>query len=156
MNDEKLSDFQNDSLKLENQLCFPLYAAARKVVNLYTPLLKPLGITYTQYIVFLALWEQDEMTVGELGKKLHLDNGTLTPLLKKLETMGYVNRARSAQDERVVIVTLTPEGHAFQEKVKEIPGKVARCVPLSHDDSIVLYHLLYKLLSDLIRRCPDP
>lgn len=85
-----MNDTQYTALKLENQLCFPLYAAARKVVNLYTPLLKPLGITYTQYLVFLVLWEQEGIAVGELGKKLHLDNGTLTPMLKKLEQDGFV------------------------------------------------------------------
>jgi len=93
-----------DALKLENQLCFPLYACSRSIVNLYTPFLKPLGLTYTQYIVFLVLWEQDGITVGELGAKLHLDNGTITPLLKKMQDKGYVTRERSKSDERVVIV----------------------------------------------------
>ena len=96
-----------DALKLENQLCFPLYACSRSIVNLYTPFLKPLGLTYTQYIVFLVLWEQDGITVGELGAKLHLDNGTITPLLKKMQDKGYVTRERSKSDERVVIVSLT-------------------------------------------------
>ena len=88
--------------KLEYQLCFPLYAAARKVVNAYTPFFKPLGITYTQYIVLLVLWEQKAVTVGELCRRLYLDNGTLTPLLKKLEEKGFLTRTRKTEDERVV------------------------------------------------------
>ena len=98
---------QDAVLLLENQLCFPLYAAARKVTGLYTPYFKPLGITYTQYIVLLVLWEKESATVGDLCKKLYLDNGTVTPLLKKLEERGYVRRTRSTEDERVVMMTLT-------------------------------------------------
>ena len=90
-----MSDKLDEGLKLDNQLCFPLYAAARKVVGAYTPFLKPLGLTYTQYIVFMVLWENDDLTVGEIGKKLMLDNGTLTPLLKKMEEAGHLTRKRS-------------------------------------------------------------
>ena len=119
-----------DALKLENQLCFPLYACSRSIVNLYTPFLKPLGLTYTQYIVFLVLWEQDGITVGELGAKLHLDNGTITPLLKKMQDKGYVTRERSKSDERVVIVSLTDEGRALREEAVKIPASIGQCVPL--------------------------
>ena len=126
-----MSDINYDEmLKLENQLCFPLYAASRQVVSLYTPYLKELGLTYTQYIVFLVLWEKDGIPVGELGKKLYLDNGTLTPLLKKLEGGGYVTRSRQKDDERVVIVSLTKEGRALKEKARGDP--VSRSAPVSH------------------------
>ena len=143
-----MNDTQYTALKLENQLCFPLYAAARKVVNLYTPLLKPLGITYTQYLVFLVLWEQEGIAVGELGKKLHLDNGTLTPMLKKLEQDGFVVRSRSSTDERVVSVYLTPVGQELREKARYIPKRIAQCVKLPLEQASDLYRLLYQLLAD--------
>ena len=140
---------QNDEqLRLENQLCFPLYAAARQVVSLYTPYLRELGLTYTQYIVFLVLWEQDGLTVGELGQRLYLDNGTLTPLLKKLEQSGYVTRSRSAEDERVVKISLTEQGRALKDQVREIPSKVGACLSLEAQDAAGLYALLYKLLKE--------
>lgn len=139
----------DEMLKLENQLCFPLYAAARQVVSLYTPHLKELGLTYTQYIVFLVLWEKDGIPVGELGKKLYLDNGTLTPLLKKLESAGYLSRSRDKADERVVIVTLTEEGRALKERAKEIPLKLGACVHMDEQDAENLYTLLYKVLKEV-------
>lgn len=138
----------DEALKLENQLCFPLYAAARQVVSLYTPYLKELGLTYTQYIVFLVLWEHDGIPVGELGKRLYLDNGTLTPLLKKLESAGYLSRSRDKSDERVVIVTLTDVGRALKEKAKEIPLKVGSCIRLDEKEASGLYALLYRLLKE--------
>ena len=138
----------DELLKLENQLCFPLYAAARKVTNLYTPYFKPLGITYTQYIVFLVLWEKKEMTVGDLGKRLYLDNGTLTPLLKKLEENGYVTRTRSRKDERVVTVSITEKGMNLKEKASRIPLQAGSCVRLSPDEAADLYTLLYKILEN--------
>ena len=134
-------------LRLENQLCFPLYAAARQVVNHYTPYLKPLGLTYTQYIVFLALWESGDCTVGDLCRRLRLDNGTVTPLLKKMQEAGYVSRERSDEDERVVMIRLTPQGWALREKAGEIPARVAPCVRLSPEDAAALHTLLYKLLN---------
>ena len=136
----------DELLKLDNQLCFPLYAAARQVVSLYAPYMKELGITYTQYIVFLVLWEKDGVTVGELGQRLYLDNGTLTPLLKKLEAGGYITRDRSREDERVVLISLTEQGRALKEKAKEIPLKVGSCIALSEKDAAGLYTLLYQLL----------
>lgn len=138
-----------DAQKLENQLCFPLYAAARKVVSQYTPHLKKLGITYTQYIVFLVLWAQDCIAVGELCKKLYLDSGTLTPLLKKMEDLGFVRRTRSSEDERVVIVRLTEKGAALCSEAKEIPHEVGKCLRLSPEDAGTLYRLLYQVLADL-------
>ena len=135
-------------LQLDNQLCFPLYAAARKVVNEYTPLLKPYGLTYTQYIVFLALWEKEDgkAKVGCLGKRLYLDCGTLTPLLKKMEESGWLTRCRCKVDERVVYVSLTEEGWAMREELKGIPEKVGKCMTMKQEDAVELYTLLHRLL----------
>ncbi len=108
-----------EMMKLANQVCFPLYAAARSIVGLYTPFLKPLGLTYTQYLVLLILWENDGITVGEICERLMLDNGTVSPLLKKMQQMGYVEKKRSEEDDRVVIITLTDEGRAMQEKARK-------------------------------------
>lgn len=138
----------HEIMKLDHQLCFPLYAAARHVTGLYTPVLKPLGLTYTQYLVFLVLWERDGIPVGEICDKLMLDCGTLSPLLKKMEQAGYVERKRSADDDRVVVVTLTENGRALQEKAKDVPGKVARCVDLPPEKAMLLYALLYELLDN--------
>ena len=143
-----MDDQYREAMKLANQLCFPLYAASRNVISLYTPWLKPLGLTYTQYIVFLVLWEKDGITVGELCDRLMLDNGTLSPLLKKMQQAGYVERNRSEDDDRVVVVTLTKEGRALQEKAKDVPGKVAGCIDLSWEKAQTLYALLYELLDN--------
>ncbi|MBQ3956581.1 MAG: MarR family transcriptional regulator [Clostridia bacterium] len=138
----------HDAMKLSNQLCFPLYAAARNVTGLYTPWLKPLGLTYTQYIVFLVLWEKDGISVTEIGEKLMLDNGTLSPLLKKLEKAGYVERHRRPEDDRVVEITLTDAGRALREKAEDIPFKVAGCIDLPPEKARTLYELLYELLKN--------
>jgi DNA-binding MarR family transcriptional regulator len=137
-----------EAMKLANQLCFPLYAAARNVTSLYTPYLKPLGLTYTQYLVFLVLWEKDEISVTEIGEKLMLDNGTLSPLLKKMEQAGYIKRKRSREDERVVEITLTEEGKALQEKAKDVPAQVSDCIDLPPEKAQTLYALLYELLEN--------
>ena len=136
-------------LRLDSQLCFPLYAAARKVVNHYTPFLKPLGITYTQYIVLLALWDSGGATVGDLCRKLYLDNGTVTPLLKKMEESGFIARSRSRQDERVVAVTVTEQGWNLRQRVKDIPFQVGGCIPLPREEAFQLYQLLYKLIQSM-------
>jgi DNA-binding MarR family transcriptional regulator len=138
----------DEALKLENQLCFPLYAASRKIVSAYTPYLKPLGITYTQYITFMVLWEEDGLFVGDICARLHLDNGTLTPLLKKMEKQGFVVRRRDETDERKVRVFLTDEGRAMKERVHDIPRKVGSCVDLDTEEARTLYRLLYKLLDE--------
>ena len=138
----------HEAMKLENQLCFPLYAAARNVTSLYTSWLKPLGLTYTQYIVLLVLWEKDGLSVTELGEKLKLDNGTLSPLLKKLEQAGHLSRQRSREDERVVTIRLTEEGKALQEKAKDVPLEVAGCVNLPPEKARTLYALLYELMDN--------
>ena len=135
-----------EQLKLENQLCFPLYACARRIVNLYTPHLKPLGLTYTQYIVFMVLWQERSVQVKDLCRKLYLDSGTLTPLLKKMEEAGFVTRERCHEDERVVTVTVTEKGMELREKCREIPAKIGMCVPLAPEEAMTLYQLLYKVL----------
>ncbi len=135
-----------ESLKLKNQLCFPLYAAARKVTGLYTPFLKPLGLTYTQYIVFLVLWEHDGIPVNRICEELRLDNGTLTPLLKKLEQEGYVVRSRSGEDERRVLVTLTEKGRKLQREAAEIPQKVGSCLCMDPEKARKLHELLYEII----------
>ena len=135
-----------DPLLLDNQLCFPLYACSRKVVNMYTPYFQPLGITYTQYIVFLVLWENDGVSVRELGQRLYLDSGTLTPLLKKMEEQGLVTRTRARNDERVVEVEMTPDGWALRDRARDIPMQMGRCVKLTPEEAQTLYGLLYKLL----------
>ena len=136
-----------DPLRLENQLCFPLYAASRKIVNLYTPYFKPLGITYTQYIVLMVLWAQDGVSVRTLGERLYLDSGTLTPLLKKMETAGLVHRERAKEDERVTRIYLTETGRALHEKCLEIPVHLSRSLSaFSPEEAQTLYDLLYRLL----------
>ena len=137
-----------EAMKLSNQLCFPLYAAARNVTGLYTSYLKELGLTYTQYIVFLVLWEKDGITVGEICEKLMLDNGTVSPLLKKMEQAGYITRTRSSEDDRVVLISLTKEGKDLQKKAKDVPAKVAGCVDLPPEKAKMLYTLLYELLDN--------
>ena len=136
-----------EQLLLKNQLCFPLYACGRKIVAAYTPYLKPLGLTYTQYIVFMVLWDKEHVTVGQLGSILHLDAGTLTPLLKNLEKEGYVTRERSREDERVTIISITPKGNELKEKCREIPQKIAGSESaLNEKEAATLYKLLYKFL----------
>ncbi len=135
-----------EAMKLSNQLCFPLYAASRNVINLYTPYLKALDLTYTQYIVFLVLWEKDGITVGEICDKLMLDNGTVSPLLKKMQQAGYIDRKRSTDDDRVVVITLTDEGRALQKKAKDIPLLVSGCINIDPGKAKMLHVLLYELL----------
>lgn len=135
-----------DALKLDNQLCFPLYAAAREVIKKYHPFLAPLDLSYTQYVVLMVLWEHKRISAKELGEKLHLDSGTLTPLLKGLEKRGLIIRMRNPEDERVLLIELTPEGEALREPAAEIPGKLAGCMSLTPEEGMELYRLLYKLL----------
>ncbi|MBR6852220.1 MAG: MarR family transcriptional regulator [Lachnospiraceae bacterium] len=138
-----------EQLLLKNQLCFPMYACGRKIVAAYTPYLKPLGLTYTQYVVFMVLWEKESVNVGQLGAILHLDAGTLTPLLKHLEKEGYITRARSKEDERVTVVSITEKGNALKEACKDIPRKIAASgSSLSEKDAKELYRLLYKYLEE--------
>ena len=138
-----------DVLKLENQLCFPLYAASREIIKCYRPHLEKLDLTYTQYVAMMVFWEQKQISVRDLGKRLFLDSGTLTPVLKSLEATSYVKRYRCPEDERVLIVEITPEGEALREQALEVPGKVACCVKLAPEESLQLYTLLYRLLDGL-------
>ena len=135
-----------EAMKLDNQLCFPIYAAARAITSAYTPYLKPLGLTYTQYILFLVLWEKDGLTVGEICKRLMLDSGTLSPVLKKLRQQGYIEKSQSTADERSFIITLTEKGRMLQEKAKDIPLQVGKCVNIAHEKARLIYDLLYELL----------
>ncbi len=134
-----------------------MYASGRKIVNAYTPYLKPLGLTYTKYIVFMVLWEHQSVNVGQLGEMLHLDAGTLTPLLKNLEKDGYITRARSKEDERVTIVSITKKGEELKEKCKDIPLKLAaNGSGLTQKETEQLYKLLYKFLGKSARyKRPD-
>ena len=135
-----------DMLKLENQLCFPLYACSREIVKKYHPHLDEIGLTYTQYIVMMVMWEKKHVSVKELGEKLYLDSGTLTPVLKSLESKGFVTRRRSAEDERVLIAEITEAGEALKEQAAEVPPKIACCVSLTQEEAGELYRILYKIL----------
>ena len=135
-----------DDLKLRNQLCFPLYAASRELIKCYREYLEQIDLTYTQYIAMLVLWEERRLNVKALGKRLYLDSGTLTPVLKSLETKGYVLRTRSSEDERMLMVEVTPEGDALKERAMAIPHRMNGLTALSDEEANQLYHLLYKLL----------
>ena len=134
------------ALKLENQICFPLYAAARQIVNAYNPFFKPLGITYAEYIVFMVLWEEDGIKVSDLGGRLYLGNSTLTPLLKRMEQDGYIVRKRSSEDERIVCLNLTEKGWQMRDKVITIPDKLGKRVTMSQEKLETLKDLLHELL----------
>ena len=138
-----------DALKLENQLCFPLYAAPREIIKRYRPHLDALDLTYTQYIAMMVFWQENKISVKDLGKKLYLDSGTLTPVLKSLEQKGFVKRRRSAVDERVLIVELTEEGSALRDRAVGIPEALSKAIRLSPKESADLYTLLYKILGEL-------
>lgn len=140
------TDIRNQTLTLDKQLCFPLYAASREIIRQYHPLLEPLGLTYTQYIVMLVLWEQGKVSVKELGRRLYLDSGTLTPVLKSLEAKGFIRRYRFSEDERVLIAEITDAGTVLREQVLCIPEQIAASLRLNEEESATLYHLLYKLL----------
>lgn len=137
---------QYDSLKLENQICFPLYVCAKEVIKAYKPYLDELGLTYTQYITMMVMWEKKELKVKDVGRYLYLDSSTLTPLLKKLEEKGYVARQRSAEDERDLIVTLTDSGDALKEKAAAVPEQLGACIGMDSQKSRILYDILYELI----------
>lgn len=135
-----------DPLKLENQLCFPLYAASKEVIRRYRTLLQEVDLTYTQYITMMVLWQNGCISVKQLGDKLYLDSGTLTPLLKSLETKGFLTRSRSKEDERVLLVHLTAKGKDLRNQCVSIPAQLFSCVDLTPDEAQQLYRLLYKIL----------
>ncbi len=138
-----------DALKLKNQICFPLYACSKEIIRRYTPLLEPLGLTYTQYIAMMVFWEHKSLSVSELGERLYLDSGTLTPLLKKMERSGWIVRERSREDERRVVATITEAGELLKEKAKHIPLQMMECTDMDNNDAMQLYSLLYKFLNSI-------
>jgi len=138
-----------ETLKLENQLCFPLYACSKEVIRRYKPFLDELDLTYTQYIAMMVMWEKKEVNVKALGECLYLDSGTLTPLLKKLESKGYITRARSKEDERSLVVAITKKGEELKRDAACVPKKIGACMPLEPDEAVQLYQLLHKLLSNM-------
>ena len=136
-------------LKLKNQLCFPIYLCAKEITRKYTPYLNELDLTYTQYIVMMYFWERKESNVKEISNILLIDSGTLTPLLKKLEKKGYIERKRSEVDERNLVVKLTKQGEKLKDKAISIPAKMRECVNLSEDEAKTLYSLIYKVLENI-------
>lgn len=138
-----------DMLILKNQLCFPLYACSREIIKQYRPHLEALDLTYTQYITMMVIWEEHCLNVKELGTRLYLDSGTLTPVLKSLEAKGFIERRRSKEDERVLLVELTPEGEALRDKALAVPMKMASCVRLTAEEAMTLHRLLYKMLGKI-------
>ena len=137
-----------DPLKLDNQLCFPLYACSRQVVKKYHPYLEKLDLTYTQYIAMMVVWEERRISAKRMGERLFLDSGTLTPVLKSLEAKGFVRRSRDSEDERVLLVEVTEEGMALREKALSVPGQVAGCIRLAPEEAMELYRLLYKIIRE--------
>ena len=139
-------NYGDEILKLSNQICFPLYASGKEIVRRYKPYLDKLDITYTQYIVLMVLWEKDHVSVKDIGKKLYLDSGTLTPLLNKLEAKGLIEKEKKPVDERELIISLTKKGVALKSRAKEVPPQIAGKVKLSQEEAATLYKLLYKVL----------
>lgn len=139
-----------DILKLENQMCFPLYALSREIIKLYKPYLDKFNLTYTQYIAMLVMWEEEKIVFKELGKKLHLDSGTLTPVLKKLESMGFIIKYRSKEDDRIVIIELTESGKQLKDEVIGIPEKVFCESGISEEDAVQFKYYLDKILRQFI------
>ena len=138
-----------ESLKLSNQVCFPLYAASREVIKLYKPFLDEYNLTYTQYITMLVLWEDEKITIKELCKKLYLDSGTITPVIKKLEAMGLLIKYRDKSDERIVNVELTDKGRDLKEEIVKVPEQVSCKVNGSMEDLLILKNLLEKVLDEI-------
>jgi DNA-binding MarR family transcriptional regulator len=135
-----------DGLRLENQLCFPLYACSKEIIRKYKPILDKLDLTYTQYITMLVLWEHNNINVKTLGEVLFLDSGTLTPLLKKLEQKEYIQITHNKDDKRNLVISITEEGKKLKERAKVVPVEIGKCINLSQEESITLYKLLYKML----------
>jgi len=136
------------ALKIENQICFPLYACSREIIKSYKPFLDEIDLTYTQYITMMVLWEHKTMNVKAMGEQLYLDSGTLTPVLKKLEGKGYITRQRSTADERNLVVTITDAGEALKEKAVTVPAEIAKCSNLEPTEAAELYRILYKILGN--------
>ncbi len=144
-----MTDDKYDCLKLENQVCFPLYACSKEIINRYRPLLDKLDITYTQYITMMVLWEKKTMSVKSLGQMLYLDSGTMSPVLKTLESKGYVSRTRSKEDERTVLISITDKGMDLREEALSVPESLASCIDLPLEKWKALYDLLYEVLGKM-------
>ena len=138
-----------ESLKLGKQLCFPLYACSKEIIRKYKPYLDDIDLTYTQYITMMVLWEKKTVNVKTLGECLYLDSGTLTPVLKKLESKGYITRVRSSEDERNLVVSITDDGESLRERALSIPDAMGSCVKLTQEEAAVLYKLLYKIIGNV-------
>ena len=138
-----------EPLKLCNQVCFPLYACSKEIIRKYKPFLDQIDLTYTQYITMMVLWEKKTVNVKTLGECLYLDSGTLTPVLKKLESKKYITRERSNEDERNLVVSITQEGMDLRDKALEIPLKIGTCVNISQEEAKLLYDLLYKIIGNV-------
>jgi len=144
-------DSKYDMLKLENQLCFPLYVCSKETIRLYKRFLDPLDLTYTQYIAMMVMWEHKSLTVKEMGKILLLDSGTLTPVLKKLESKGYLSRKRSKDDERTVMISITERGEKLKAEAAMIPKRMGDCIKLSQEEASKLKEILDKTLKNIER-----
>jgi DNA-binding MarR family transcriptional regulator len=138
-----------DPLKLENQVCFPLYACSREIIKAYRPFLRKFGLTYTQYLVMLLLWSEKQLTAKAIGQYLHLDSGTLTPLLKKMEEKNLLCRERLEADERILVVAITSSGEQMREQAASIPAQMASCLAISAEEAKLLCQLIYKVLANL-------
>ena len=138
-----------DSLKLGNQLCFPLYASSKEITRKYKPYLDKLDLTYTQYICMMVMWEHQSLNVKQLGEYLYLDSGTLTPLLKKLEEKGYIERKKKDSDERNLIITVTDKGLDLRDQALSVPQSMGSCISISSEEAELLYKVLYKILNNL-------
>lgn len=138
-----------DNLKIENQICFPLYACSKEIIKKYKPLLDKYDLTYTQYLVMMIMWDKKQINVKELGKCLYLDSGTLTPVLKKLESKGYVERKRSEEDERNLIINISKKGKELKKYIKEVPTIMGESIDLTAEEATTLYRILYKILGQV-------
>lgn len=144
-----MPELNYDDLKLEHQLCFPLYALSKEVIKLYRPYLEKINLTYTQYITMMVVWDKRKVNVKELGEKLYLDSGTLTPVLKSLEAKGFVRRYRSCEDERILMVEVTPAGEKLRDEALPIPRQIVSNVQISLEDAVIMHRQLYNLLNQL-------
>ena len=148
-------DNKYDSLKLKNQLCYPIYLCSKEIIRRYTPFLNEINLTYTQYIVMMYFWEKGNSNVKEISNTLLIDSSTLTPLLKKLESKGYITREKSPRDERNLKITITEEGMSLRDKALTVPDQISKCLNLTEEEAISLYKLTYKLLDNIERNEND-
>lgn len=149
MADKKVTKDRYESIRLKNQLCFPLYACSKEIIRQYRKPLEKLGLTYTQYVVMMVLWEDGGMTEGDLGKKVYLDSGTLAPLLKRMEKQGIINRVRPDDNERKLFISLTEKGEAMKEQALDVPKAMNGCIDLPENELKELKRLLDKAVSGM-------